>query len=57
MPGGSGQRSIYLVGAQVGRDTAQLTWQKEVRGRELISEYRQLYFQEKERGKHRIAKI
>lgn len=45
MPGGSGQPSIYLVGAQVERDTAQLTWQKEVRGRELISEYRQLYFQ------------
>ena len=46
MPSESGQASIYSVGAQVGRDNAQPTWQKEVRDTELISEYEQ--FQEKE---------
>lgn len=39
MPSEFSQASIYLVGAQVGRDNAQPTWQKEVRDTELISEY------------------
>ena len=49
MPSESDQASVYLAGAQVGRDNAQPIWKKEVRDTELISEYKQ--FQEKKSKK------
>ena len=54
MPSESDQASVYLAGAQVGRDNAQPIWKKEVRDTELISEYKQ--FQEKKSKKHRELK-
>lgn len=48
---------VYLLGAQVGKDSIQPTWQRKVRDTELIFEYREVYFQGKDKGKQKIVKI
>lgn len=49
--------TIYVADAQVGRDSAQPTWQREVMDAELTSEYRVILSRKAERETQKIVKV